>query len=539
MFRACALPIASLVAECSKIIPHRYRYLLTGQVNGRAHVATQNLWTILRRLRSTGYTKGIWIDALCIDQKNSIEMSSQVGLMADVYARAREVYIGLEGPLLKRLDNLKHDASIKAVLQGLRNGQHLHSLTSRETSQTSTESSARNLQTFRHFVDSTWFTRAWTVQEACLARKTTFLCAGADISWDDMAEAFGRYYEHRKQCCAHIAESLDPGLRTWLYRTYQHIEGINRTRRALVTGQHILRSLLYYQAMSASDPRDKYFAFRGLHTRTSKRSLPSPDYDKSKETVFTELTLWLLKDQGSLFALCVDLPDVTKSCPSWVPDWSVSAEDAINASYQRMRLDFLDMYNAAKGLRMQMSFSQTGHLRVKGLFLDRVVAVADRTFELDGIESNREVLSSWYSFAFPDAKSYTSDTFILIMMAGCYARPDKPVREARSADFAEWRRLVDQGDPAVYHEPIMVSHIAAVLKRRLFRTQSGYLGIGPSCTQPDDELWVLGGGAAPFILTRSNAECSLEYRLKGHCYVHGIMQGEGVSDAGVRDCILV
>lgn len=68
------------------------------------------------------------------------------------------------------------------------------------------------------------------------------------------------------------------------------------------------------------------------------------------------------------------------------------------------------------------------------------------------------------------------------------------------------------------------------------------IGIGPKCTQPNDDLWVLGGGTAPFILKRSDAESSMEYILKGHCYVHGIMQGEAMSRGDVRDvreCILI
>lgn len=406
-------------------------------------------------------------------------MSSQVGLMADVYAQAREVYIGLEGPALMHSEVSQRHTSIVDVLHGLLNGRHLHNLTRRPAKSTIKDFSTRDLQAFRHLVNSVWFTRAWTVQEACLAKKTTFLSAAGEISWDDMAEAFVRYHEHRKQCCAHVVDSLDADLRDWLYQTYAHIESIRSTRRALVTGQHILKSLLYYQPMSASDPRDKYFAFRGLHTHATKRPLPPPDYDKPKEDAFTELAVWLLEDQRCLFTLCVELPDVTKMCPSWVSDWSVSAKDAMNATYHRMRLDFLDLYNAAKGLNMDISFPHAGQLCSTGVYIDRVAAVADRTFELNGIESNRAVLSDWYTFAFPEVDGITSpfnDTFAQIMLAGCFARPGKPVREAQSQDLANWRKLVDQGSPAAYHEPIMASHIAAVLKRRVFRTQSGYIG---------------------------------------------------------------
>lgn len=60
-------------------------------------------------------------------------------------------------------------------------------------------------------------------------------------------------------------------------------------------------------------------------------------------------------------------------------------------------------------------------------------------------------------------------------------------------------------------------------RRRLFKTRIGYLGTGPRSLRKDDEIWVLNGGNAPFILRRLP---NGNYRLIGETFVYGIMQGE-------------
>ncbi|CAK1362761.1 unnamed protein product [Cercospora beticola] len=505
---------------------------------------------MLKWLSLLNFQGDIWIDALCINQEDSVERSYQVALMAKLYKQANNVLIGLEPPGngLHALPGCWTTAS--NIMQGLLAGKHLDQLDllNKIVPQNTIVSSltlSSGLHEIQNLIASTWFTRAWTVQEACLARKMTFICEGGTISWDDMSDMFIQYQTHRTRCCAHVVNTLQADLRSWLYQIYSHLEGINYTRRALARGQHISRSLLHYQAMSATDPRDKFFAFRGLHTMSTEQDLPAPDYSKSKEETFTELAIWLMRDQQSLSVLCIHLPDVDKRCPSWVPDWSVRSADTIDPSYQRMRLDFLDMYNAAKGLRMDFDHLSSTKLRLCGAFFDHVDLVAERSFELDSIENNIEVLESWYRLGYPDVRGPIiafNDDFALIMLAGCIAQPGQCVREAAPDDVFAWKTQVRRmlSEPSAFHHPVMTSHTAAVLKRRLFRTRKGYIGVGPAGMGKESEIWLLGGGTAPFVLQRSTASVGdvPECRLIGHCYVHGVMKGEGVDVSAVQHCVL-
>ncbi|ODH51488.1 hypothetical protein GX48_02356 [Paracoccidioides brasiliensis] len=67
-------------------------------------------------------------------------------------------------------------------------------------------------------------------------------------------------------------------------------------------------------------------------------------------------------------------------------------------------------------------------------------------------------------------------------------------------------------------------------KRRVFVTSKRYLGLGPRSMQAGDEIWVLPGAGAAFVLRKTS---SSSFLMIGEAYVHGAMNGEvalGLSD---------
>jgi len=62
------------------------------------------------------------------------------------------------------------------------------------------------------------------------------------------------------------------------------------------------------------------------------------------------------------------------------------------------------------------------------------------------------------------------------------------------------------------------------LHRRMFLTEKGYLGVGPTAVKAGDEVVIVPGAAVPFVL-RKHGNIRL---LVGEAYVHGIMDGEAM-----------
>jgi hypothetical protein len=70
-------------------------------VQGSSFQATKNLVAAMRRLRSSNDPLTVWIDAICIDQKNLDEKSQQITMMSSIYesATAVAVFLGESGIL--------------------------------------------------------------------------------------------------------------------------------------------------------------------------------------------------------------------------------------------------------------------------------------------------------------------------------------------------------------------------------------------------------------------------------------------------------
>jgi hypothetical protein len=64
--------------------------------NGASLCVTENVFQALRQLRNTkAQRRKLWIDAICINQKDEAEKTSQVSMMGNIYARADRVNIWL------------------------------------------------------------------------------------------------------------------------------------------------------------------------------------------------------------------------------------------------------------------------------------------------------------------------------------------------------------------------------------------------------------------------------------------------------------
>ncbi|KAF9733344.1 hypothetical protein PMIN02_001855 [Paraphaeosphaeria minitans] len=72
---------------------------------------SENLFTVLRRLRHPLRNANVWVDALCINQADPIERTQQVGLMGDIYRSSRETVIWLGEPTAQDEDGRRFSDS--------------------------------------------------------------------------------------------------------------------------------------------------------------------------------------------------------------------------------------------------------------------------------------------------------------------------------------------------------------------------------------------------------------------------------------------
>lgn len=72
-------------------------------LNGQAFSVTENLYSALFHLRLQNRPLYLWVDALCINQEDVFERSSQVEMMREIFKSCTCVYVWLGEPTLSRL----------------------------------------------------------------------------------------------------------------------------------------------------------------------------------------------------------------------------------------------------------------------------------------------------------------------------------------------------------------------------------------------------------------------------------------------------
>jgi hypothetical protein len=83
-------------------------------IDGVSVRGTPNMFSAIKHLRSKEYPQFLWIDALCINQKDVEERNSQVVLMRAIYGRASKVHVWLGD----KFDGSETAASIIKIIGG-------------------------------------------------------------------------------------------------------------------------------------------------------------------------------------------------------------------------------------------------------------------------------------------------------------------------------------------------------------------------------------------------------------------------------------
>lgn len=136
---------------------------------------TPNLKAALRQLRDPDKPRLLWIDALCINQKNEKEKSLQVPKMASIYTRAFNVCIWLGE------EYQQSDLAVSFIKRML-NLDDFDRLVRDENSDT-------EWNALFDLMRRPWFTRRWVVQEIALARTATVYCGREIVPWREFRDA--------------------------------------------------------------------------------------------------------------------------------------------------------------------------------------------------------------------------------------------------------------------------------------------------------------------------------------------------------------
>jgi hypothetical protein len=204
-------------------------------LDGHDHLIHRSLHFQLLRLRANGVTQPLWCDAICINQADLREQGTQVGMMGRIFSGADKVFLGVDEEGLDILSQPANEwaSTLQADLEDLSKDAHLDSLgcfTSGSIGQAKgLPSDIIAASQFRRIINSSFFSRCWTVQEVVLAKEAVILGNWGVIPWSLVVKALGRYNHHREHCCASFVDALDKDMRSGCYKVSDPVLGMSRS----------------------------------------------------------------------------------------------------------------------------------------------------------------------------------------------------------------------------------------------------------------------------------------------------------------------
>lgn len=278
---------------------------------------TPNLRDALRRFRLPSDSRRLWVDAVCINQKDEEEKGKQIPFMDVIYRGASAVLVWL-GNYPTQAACLRSIAAY-ARRVGKERG---------PDSRVGRQEHSELLMSVSSLVQLPWFSRRWIVQEAVLNPDVLLCCCDEELSWVRLANCLGMISNPPP----HMTSLNTVLAMANLWKRWVLHSDVARNNGIF----DLLEAFDHFQCF---DDRDRLFALGGLATDTIMGLKSQPgllslhvDYTMSTESLYIRFSSDVLEHTSepmkhhmlaSSISRCSNAQNLY--LPSWVPDWRLPA----------------------------------------------------------------------------------------------------------------------------------------------------------------------------------------------------------------------
>ena len=541
-------------------------------VDGLPFEIRWNLEAALRHMRDANMFKlPFWIDAICINQPDTLERNQQVQMMGEIYANALGTWVWL-GP--EREDRLGAKEAINKSLEAadahpgcFANSTFTYDKATYARMDLLDGPTHHEIRAFARLLDRSWFQRAWIVQEVALS-KTVVLIWGdktREVTKWQWLNRTGFLLQQYLYSFESLEGDLEPARRLVfeallsLKKGRANIQRIDSLRHSVARGHRFDLSwvLEHVRQFHASEPRDKVYAALGM---AANGDIVRVNYNLSESDVYLNATRAILESTHDLAVLGHCCPSSKTSLPSWVPDFAISnPAPALKTSLliKDMKEDrhrSWRLYTAGTSQPPTIRFENEATLVLRGVFIGVLSFVGCRTAreslwkdfdslqdvgdwketrecqqhvgEIHGFEA---LQSGWFEEwknqtrgkepPPPEQYKWTQEdnwTAFIRTLCGDYdwgGPHQMPKRLEKDFTFTNESLLALRKRSL---PETLVSQVFAATRIHSFCLVREDAEVG-------DFVFVANGADSPYLLRPTGTG---SYRFMGYCYVHGFMAGE-------------
>lgn len=231
--------------------------------------------------------------------------------------------------------------------------------------------------------------------------------------------------------------------------------------------------------------------------------------------------------------------------PSWVPDWA--SRDPVLPPYG-LNAAFVPYFYAGGTTKgAEVEFKSPGTLIISGVLLDIVTASSSMPYQVPDrsafdFHHTARHFEEILSFCTGEGRIYPDPAAVAwrIALGGLVFDGPRFNRCTAVEDSEQYAKVfksivtVAAGNQASPEDPAppldvfgrYLSRLYTMSGRKTFRTQKGYVGLGPAGLMNGDVVVVFYGGSVPYVLRREGRA----FRFVGEAYCEGVMDGEALDD---------
>ncbi len=496
---------------------------------------------MLRRLRLAHRDRILWVDAICIDQSNTLEKDSQVAMMGRIYNRARRVIIDIGEASDTSHEALTHLKALAYIVIDCQQDV-LHSF----------RSGMRMKEVINKLYERPWFSRIWVLQEAFMSQDAVVMCGTQMVPWWYF-RSLRIWIDSRP---ARETEPWHAGLPEDIPRALT-MGGV-ASHGKYIARQDLLRMLCQSRTCMATDPRDKVFALLDMMDEIPRDLTPVYAEGNTALKVYVSTAGYLLNTSGLAFLSAVhrvDWPKYTpvEGLPSWVPDWALPIGENWTIGLRTFAMLSSSLTGDAEATSLVYSPLSAGgstkacaqvvdsvRLQVRGLLVDKIRRTTkEGTSLMDdnphpliprGQQHGRNFVSECFQYRaqrpspppLPRPKPWQPRT------AESRIHPPEWLSKDLGLPVSDPLRFNDNGLSELW-PPFLIG------VRQLVLSDKGYIGLAPRGVREGDLICCFTGANVPFILRQPNLSVG-EFVLVGEAYIYGLMEGEAFDGVDWTSC---